>query len=296
MKPNLQERRVVEVMAARSWGLALEHRVYSCPDTHDYDFVQGATALILRNRITRARVPLEITAVVRLAPEDEAQLDALAQPLRTRLNNYRNAIEEEAEAEEDVTRILQPGVAHRFYFLSEEPWPEWLQILTTPEQCPAMEWTAILSVCTEPSRFFGWPQVGALLWPGCTRGDENQQHQYPPDVVARLFRLGIGEPDTRNNGPAIMAFLAAGGIRPTWGREGWPIHHIYDGTGLMGGVPQEPLHAVHRPQHFTHSAGLVAAHPVAHHLAHQSKLLKELLRREAFLRFGYDPMGAFSGQ
>ena len=61
-----------------------------------------------------------------------------------------------------------------------------------------------------------------------------------------------------------------------------------DGTE---GVP----HAVHHGKLFTHSAGLVAAHPVAHHLAHQSELLKWLLRREAFLRFGFDPMNIFGG-
>jgi hypothetical protein len=84
-----------------------------------------------------------------------------------------------------------------------------------------------------------------------------------------------------------MAFIAAGGSRPNCGRVGWHIHHIYDGTD---GIP----HAVNDGNLFTHSAGLVASHPVAHDLAHQSRLLKGLLRREAFLRFGFDPVGAFA--
>jgi hypothetical protein len=94
------------------------------------------------------------------------------------------------------------------------------------------------------------------------------------------------KPDDRTNGPAINSFQAAGGERPIWGNEGWHIHHIFDGTE---GSP----HAVHDGNHFTHSAGLVAAHPVAHHLAHHSDLLKWLLWREAFLRFGFDPSGIF---
>jgi hypothetical protein len=73
------------------------------------------------------------------------------------------------------------------------------------------------------------------------------------------------------------------------GNEGWHIHHVFDGTE---GAP----HAVHDGNLFTHSAGLVAAHPVAHLLAHQSALLKWLLRREAFLRFGFDPKGDFAAE
>jgi hypothetical protein len=84
-----------------------------------------------------------------------------------------------------------------------------------------------------------------------------------------------------------MAFLAAGGHRPTWGNEGWPIHHIYDGTGTVDGIPPAIPHAVCDGRYFTHSAGLVAAHPVAHHFAHESTLLKWLLRREGYLRFGF---------
>jgi hypothetical protein len=58
-------------------------------------------------------------------------------------------------------------------------------------------------------------------------------------------------------------------------RELGIAHHVF------GGADHGSL--------FTHSAGLVAAHPIAHHLAQQSDLLKWLLRREAFLRFGFDP-------
>jgi len=286
MKPDLRQRRVVEVKAARTWGPALEHRVYSCPDTPEYADVWGANCLILKNRHTQVRVPLEVSAVVTLPPDDPGQLDALEERFRTRLRSYRAAVE-------DIPGILQPGVAHRFYFLSGEPWPEWLQGLTA--SASQTEWTAILSVCTDPGHFFEWPRTSMLLWPGCTRLDDHP-YEYPPELKARLEGLGL-KPDVRpGNGPAITAFLAAGGRRPIWGNEGWPIHHIYDGTGAVPGGPQEEdiPHAVHDGRYFTHSAGLVAAHPVAHDLAHRSDLLKWLLRREAFLRFGFDPQGFFS--
>ena len=292
MRPRLKDRRIVEVNANQTLECSLEHRVYSCPDTSIYDRVLGATALILKHDDSRRRVPLEISAVVKLGPNDRSQLDALAQPLRARLENYEAAIAAERP------QILRPGVTHRFYFLSDEPWPLWLQQLTAAVS--HTEWAAILSMCTEPERFFEWPQVGELLWPGCTRGDEKQRHRYPVDVADHLLRVGIRQPDPRNNGPAIMAFVAAAGRRPTWGSQGWPIHHIYDGTAPLTGHPpvvhpaaQGGLHAVNEGGHFTHSAGLIAAHPNAHDLAHRSPLLKWLLRRESFLRFGYDPDHVF---
>lgn len=285
MKPCLENRRIAEVKANQSWRFTMQHRVYSCPDTAAYADVLGATALILTNG-AGSRVPLAVSTVARVAPDDASQLDALAQPFRKRLQSYREAAATEPG-------ILRPELAHRFYFLEEEPWPVPLQELTKPNQCPDMEWAAIRSICTEPNRFFEWPQVGELLWPGCTRGNANLVHDYPEHVVDRLRKSGIHQPDTRNNGPAVMAFIAAGGRRPTWGNEGWPIHHIYDGTASFS-PDAAPAPAVKDGRYFTHSAGLVAAHPVAHHLAHQSPLLKWLLRREAYIRFGFDPDGAFN--
>ena len=282
MRPRLNHRRVVEVPAALSWKSTLLHRVYSCPDT--YEHVLGATGLILLNNKSGARVPLEVAFVARLASDDHAQDGALAEPFRQRAEKYL------AEARE-IAGIIEPGRAHRLYFLGVEPWPPWLQRLTAAAS--PTEWAAILSILAEPDRFFEWPQAGELLWPGCTRGNSEQRHQYPAEVAERLRRAGLLQPDERNNGPAIMAFLSSGGRRPICGNEGWPIHHIYDGREP---VPEHPIavpDAVRDGSYFTHSAGLVAAHPVAHHLAHHSALLKWLLRREAFLRFGFDPMKVF---
>ena len=242
------------------------------------------------NRNSEARVPLEVIAVEKIVPDDQTQFEALAEPLRTRAQRYL------ADAL-GIGGIIQLGQAHRFYFLSDEPWPSWLQQLTAV--AADTEWKAILSICEEPERFFEWPQVGELLWPGCTRGDEHQRHEYPPELESRLLSLGL-QPDPRNNGPAIMAFRAAGGIRPPCGNQGWHIHHIYDGTAPVSGDPlvvhpaeYGGLHAVNNGDYFTHSGGLIAALPVAHDLAHRSTLLKWLLRREAFLRFGFDPDQAF---
>jgi hypothetical protein len=47
-------------------------------------------------------------------------------------------------------------------------------------------------------------------------------------------------------------------------------------------------------RYFTQSAGLVAIHPVADALADEFAVFAWRLRAEAFLRFGYDPEGAFS--
>jgi hypothetical protein len=54
------------------------------------------------------------------------------------------------------------------------------------------------------------------------------------------------------------------------------------------------LQAVKQPRHFTQSAGLIAAHPIADALADECAAFAWRLRAEAFLRFGYDPEGAFA--
>jgi hypothetical protein len=288
MKPDLRGRRVVEVLAGVAWNHTLKHRIYSCPDTPQYEFSRGATALILKGANGR-RVSLEINSVITLAADHADPAEGLPESLRVRLRDYRAAVL-------GLPGILNPGVAHRFYFLSEEPWPTGLQLLTTPAQCPDAEWNEILSICTDPNHYFEWPRTGMLLWPGCVRPDVDEgdePHHYPEELEKWLHRCGL-HADRRSNGPAIMAFLATGGRRPIWGSEGWPIHHIYDGTGALPGGPQDIPHAVHDGRYFTQSAGLVAAHPVAQDLAHRSDLLKWLLRREAFLRFGFDPCGAFA--
>jgi hypothetical protein len=271
MKPCLRNCRLIEVQAGLTWKAALEQRVYSCPDTPTYDSVVGATALLLNSNATRRRVLLNVEAVQVYDLWVPNFLETVPEKFRTRLSNYKNEVQA-------IPGILGGDCKHRFYFLNSEPWPDEMQIQTTPAMTSPTEWTAILSILTEPEHFFQWPQLGTLFWPGCVRTQNDGEHIFPAELVIQLERLGL-KPDIRTNGPAINSFQAAGGKRPIWGNQGWPIHHVFNGAD------DDNL--------FTHSAGLVAAHPIAHHLAHQSGLLKWLLRRESFLRFGFDPERKF---
>ena len=273
MKPGLKNSKLVEVQAGLTWQATLKHthRVYSCPDTPSYDFISGATVLLLYCKATGRRVLLNIEAVHVCDLRVPNFFETLPEQFRARLSSYKNEVQ-------SIHGILDGDCKHRFYFLNTEPWPDEMQIQTTPAMTSPTEWTAILSVLTDPEQFFQWPQLGALFWPGCVRTQNDGEHIFPAELVMQLERLGL-KPDTRTNGPAINAFQAAGGKRPIWGNQGWPIHHVFCGTD-DGNL-------------FTHSAGLVAAHPIAHFLAHQSGLLKWILRREAFLRFGFDPKRDF---
>jgi hypothetical protein len=271
MKPSLKNCRLIEVQAGKTWKAALEHRVYSCPDTPTYNFIFGATALLLNSNATGRRVLLNVEAVQVCDLRAPNFLETVPEKFHARLSSYKSEVQ-------TMPGILDGECNHRFYFLNAEPWPDEMQNQTTPASTPPTEWSAILSILTDPEQFFQWPQIGALLWPGCVRTQNDGEHIFPAELITHLERLGL-KPDTRTNGPAINSFQAAGGKRPNWGNEGWPIHHVFNGTD-DGNL-------------FTHSSGLVAAHPVAHHLAHQSGFLKWLLWREAFLRFGFDPMKVF---
>ncbi len=52
---------------------------------------------------------------------------------------------------------------------------------------------------------------------------------------------------------------------------------------------------LNNPECATQAAGLVAIHPVAEALKDEYSCFAWLLRREAFLRFGYDPDMVFCG-
>lgn len=103
-------------------------------------------------------------------------------------------------------------------------------------------------------------------------------HTYPPAAKAHLKRSGV-PPDSRSNGPAVCAFKLAGGERPQ--RSGtnreWSVHHIYDGKFPAPGRG-ETTHAVRGPRYFTHSAGLVAVHPIADALADEVPYFAWLLK------------------
>jgi len=145
-------------------------------------------------------------------------------------------------------------------------------------------------VWARPEDFLRWPKRAFLFIPGAVR---DPYHKYNPEQMAQIKAIRLA-PDTRSNGPAIMAFMLAGGERPTRAvaNKQWTIHHIYDGKHSL---PNQPCsHAVKEGRLFSEAAGLVAAHPIADALADEFALFAWLLRREAFIRFAFDPDRVFN--
>ncbi len=138
--------------------------------------------------------------------------------------------------------------------------------------------------------FIRWPKRSMCFVNGCVRV---QYHDYSPEQKTQLRQARI-TPDSRSNGPAIMAFLSAGGERPMRQSSGkqWSVHHIYDGKFPAPGRTTT-AHAVKDGCLFTEAAGLVAVHPIADALADEVPWFAWLLRREAFERFGFDPDRVF---
>ena len=154
----------------------------------------------------------------------------------------------------------------------------------------ASEKRIISEVGDHKADYIKWPAKARLLWSGCVR---IKYHRIPDRIKQEATSKGI-QVDSRSNGPAIMSFLLAGGERPTRSNDqGWHIDHIYDGK-FPWPTRGRSLHAVKDGTHFTQAAGLVAIHPVAEALKDEYFYVAWRLRREAFLRFGYDPDGVFS--
>jgi hypothetical protein len=155
----------------------------------------------------------------------------------------------------------------------------------------AAERNVVLGVWGNRRDFVRWPKRSLLLLKGRIK---KRYHRYPRSIVSELRKAGIPV-DRRSNGPAVMAYCLAGGKRPLRrdGKQGWNIHHVYDGRFPANGSGTT-LHAVRDGKHFTQAAGLVAIHPIAHACANEYFWFAWQLRREAFLRFGYDPDGVFS--
>lgn len=146
------------------------------------------------------------------------------------------------------------------------------------------------TVLARLDEFVKWPKEAVLLWRGCIR---KKYHDYPPAILDLLASLKIYRRNWSND-PAIHAYLVAGGERPTrrYKQYGWDIHHLY--VGLPTAVRRNGIHAVKSELHFTQSAGLVAVHPIADALYEEDLDFAELLRRESFNRFGYDPDGLYT--
>jgi hypothetical protein len=158
--------------------------------------------------------------------------------------------------------------------------------------------TILELACTELDQLVRWPKAALLLWEGCNRvpppGKRQRYHQYPEILKQQAASQKLAL-DTRPNGPAIAAFLLAGGERPQrlGSFNAWSIHHLYSGKFPYVGR-EGTTHSAKEGVHFTQAAGLVAAHPVADALCDESPAFTWLLRAHAFQRFGYDPDGVFS--
>ena len=140
--------------------------------------------------------------------------------------------------------------------------------------------------------FVRWPKRSHLLISGCKRSD-GPYHSFDPDLRS-LLRSARVKIDSRSNGPAIMAFLYAGGERPKrLNGHGWSTHHIYDGQ-FPAPARTKSVRAIENGEYFTEAAGLVAIHPLADGMASEVPFFAWLLRQEAFLRFGFDPDGVFT--
>lgn len=160
------------------------------------------------------------------------------------------------------------------------------------------------AVLTEVSRdlnaFVQNPKSAVLYWPGCNRVPEKGKKQkyfaYPQHLKKLAKETGI-KLDTRPNGPAIAAFLTAGGTRPDrfGSSNAWSIHHLYSGKYPYLGK-NKTLHAAKSGDHFTQSAGLIAAHPIADAMVDEFPFFAWFLRARAFKMFGYDPDGVFADQ
>jgi hypothetical protein len=174
---------------------------------------------------------------------------------------------------------------------------EWFERELTQVPAPA-ERSVLKITAGELGSFVEWTPGAILLWPGCDRvpppGKKQRIFSYPPHLGRLAKSMGVNL-DTRPNGPAIASFLLAGGKRPKrfGSSNAWSIHHLYSGK-FPYRVGEKTIHAAKEGNHFTQSAGLVAAHPVADALVDEFPFFAWFLRAKAYLRCGYDPDRVFS--
>jgi hypothetical protein len=170
-----------------------------------------------------------------------------------------------------------------------------LELVDSPSQ------REVLSVVSSNlEAFIQSPKAAVLLWPGCDRvpevGKRQKYFAYPRHIKALAVETAFTL-DTRANGPAVAAFLIAGGTRPDrfGSANAWSVHHLYSGKYPYIGRT-ETLHAAKTGDHFTQSAGLIAAHPIADAMVDEFPFFAWLLRARSFKVFGYDPDGVFAAR
>ena len=146
--------------------------------------------------------------------------------------------------------------------------------------------------------FIRFAERPLLLWQGCDRvkpeGEKHKYHSYPDDIKATAKQLKV-RLDGRPNGPARASFEFAGGERPerVGSTNDWTAHHLYSGKFPYIGRTST-THAIKLGDHFTQSAGVITAHPIADALCDEYPFFAWLLRAISYQKFGYDPDGVFS--
>ena len=79
-------------------------------------------------------------------------------------------------------------------------------------ELPPSEQKIISEVWNNKNDYIKWPKQSILLIPGLIR-PKSGFHKYSPELTRKFKEKGITI-DSRTNGPAIMAYLYAGGERP----------------------------------------------------------------------------------
>jgi len=133
--------------------------------------------------------------------------------------------------------------------------PHFIGELAFPVHNPMIKLSQTVWAARE--EFVRWPRRQYLFWPGLTRHkDERRKDCYTFSAAQKAILAQASLPeDGRNNGPAILAFLLAGGERPVrrdFPRHHWSTHRIYDGqypppnktvTTHSGGVSKPSPHS-----------------------------------------------------
>ncbi|WP_288428627.1 hypothetical protein [uncultured Spirosoma sp.] len=145
-------------------------------------------------------------------------------------------------------------------------------------------------------KFVKWPSVQNLYFPAIHRRKKEESYPFT------IYDGHLTEMQKRNikvrkltNDPATIAYQLSSDVYPKRQKKAsihWHVHHIYDGQ-FPWTSNKVTLHAVKSGDHFTHSAGLVAIHPIADALADEFGYFAWLLRAKAYERFGYDPDNVF---
>lgn len=161
------------------------------------------------------------------------------------------------------------------------------------EVLPKSEANILNIIINNLADFVVFPREGRLFFLGLVRqAPRSGLISYPPGTIFSKLNPK-GKMEIMTNGPAVVAFENAGGSIPLKGNgNSWSIHHLYAKDFPYIGTTRT-LHAIKDGAHFTHTAGMVAVHPLADAAAHEYACFSWFLRAKAFLLFGYNPDNVF---